>query len=55
MSTNDTTVVLNSGWQIICAESDVTMFAHHMVIRDIKIEYSQVLMVSGPSGEVWYG
>ena len=52
---NDTTVVLNSGWQIICAEVDIVMFAHHMVVRGIKITYDQLLMVSGPSGEVWYG
>ena len=52
---NDTTVVLNNGWQIICAESDVTMLAHHMMVRGIKIEYSQVLIISAPSGEVWYG
>lgn len=51
---NDTTVVLNNGWQIICKESDVTMFTGYIAVRGVKIPYDQVLMVSAPSGEVWY-
>lgn len=54
MNINDTTVILKSGWQIMCNESDITMFTGHITVRGTKIAFDQLLMISCPSGEVWY-
>jgi len=51
---NDTTVILKSGWQIMCNEADIIMFTGHILVRGAKIDFDQLRMISAPSGEVWY-